>query len=102
MSLGFLKYKHLEHHPNIRETQSDPVLTPRTARRRYGLVNRVRRLSRSIGFNGFAPEIDEDVRQVIEREAVSDGDISEEETEETEAPRVRKQSKAFRAVKIWN
>ena len=100
----FLKYKHLEHHPNIRETQSDPVLTPRTARRRYGLVNRVRRLSRSIGFNGFpAPEIDEDVRQVMEREAVSDGDISEtEETDEAEAPRVRKQSKAFRAVKIWN
>ena len=42
------------------------------------------------------------MRQAIAREAVSDGDISEEENEETEAPRVRKQSKAFRAVKIWN
>ena len=50
----------------------------------------------------LSAETHEDVRQVIEREAVSDGDISEEETEETEAPRVRKQSKAFRAVKIWN
>ena len=97
----FLKYKHLEHHPNIRETQSEPALTPRTARRRYGLVNRVRRLSRSIGLHGFTSEVDEDVRQVIDREAVSDGDITEEETEE-EGSKMRKQSRAFRAVKIWN
>ena len=50
-----------ELHPSIRETQSDPVSSPRL-RRPNNLVNRVRRFSHSLyhagvgGFNGFVEE----------------------------------------------
>ena len=97
----FTKFKGLEHlHPSIRETQSDPVFSPRT-RRRNGLVNRVRRLSRNI-VGSFVDDIDEEVRQAIceTREAVSEGEENAE-TEDDKSERTRKVSKAFRAVKIW-
>ena len=94
----FLKFKNLDHHPSIRETQSDPVFSPRT-RRRNGLVNRVRRLSRNI-VGGWGEEIEEEVRQavILEREAVSDGEATDDEDKPDKS---RKVSKAFRAVKIW-
>ena len=94
----FLKFKNLDHHPSIRETQSDPVFSPRT-RRRNGLVNRVRRLSRNI-VGGWGEEIEDEVRQavIMEREAVSDGEATDDEDKPDKS---RKVSKAFRAVKIW-
>ena len=92
-----IKFRGLDHHPSIRETQSDPIGSPRL--RRPGLVNRVRRFSRSLYSNG-ADDIDEEPNQfVVERETMSDGDISEEE--ENSNDRVRKVSKAFRTIKIW-
>ena len=87
-----IKLKGLEVHQSIRETQSDPVQSPRL-RRPNNLVNRVRRFSRSIYHqSSIAGETAE------ERETVSDGDISEDEDK---PDRARKVSKAFRAVKIW-
>merc|ERR1712106_1183596 len=43
---SIIKFRGLDHHPSIRETQSDPISSPRL--RRPGLVNRVRRFSRSL------------------------------------------------------
>ena len=96
-----LKFKNLDLHPSIRETQSDPVFSPRT-RRRNGLINRVRRLSRNI-VGSFPEEIDEEVKQVVlgidkKREAVSDGEVTDDDDK---AEKSRKVSKAFRPVKIW-
>ena len=90
-----IKFRGLDHHPSIRETQSDPISSPRL--RRPGLVNRVRRFSRSLYSNGANDIEEETSHYVAERETVSDGDISEEEGEE----RSRKVSKAFRKLKIW-
>ena len=94
-----VKLQGLDHHPSIRETQSDPVCSPRL-RRPNGLVNRVRRLSRSIYYGQHLTEnIEEESKQAaIERETVSDGEVSEEDDK---PERSRKVSKAFRAVKIW-
>ena len=92
---SLIKFRGLDHHPSIRETQSDPISSPRL--RRPGLVNRVRRFSRSLYSNGANDIEKETSRYVSERETVSDGDISEEEGEE----RSRKVSKAFRKLKIW-
>merc|ERR1712012_62455 len=86
-----LKFKNLDLHPSIRETQSDLVFSPRT-RRRNGLVNRVRRLSRNI-VGSFVDDIDEEVRQAIceTREAVSEGEENAE-TEDDKSERTRKVS----------
>ena len=93
-----IKFRGLDPHPNIRETQSDPVSSPRL--RRPGLVNRVRRFSRSL-YNNIGPDdIEEEPDQfVTERETVSDGDVSDEEVSTNN--RTRKVSKAFRTIKIW-
>ena len=94
-----VKLEGLDPHPSIRETQSAPVSSPRL-RRPNGLVNRVRRLSRSI-YSNVVDHIEEEPSKqptVLERETVSDGEVSEEEDK---SDRTRKVSKAFRAVKIW-
>merc|ERR1719384_2013648 len=85
-----LKFKNLDHHPCIRETQSDPVFSPRT-RRRNGLINRVRRLSRNI-VGGWGEEIEDEVRQavIIEREAVSDGEATDDEDKPDKSRKVSK------------
>ena len=95
----FVKLQGLDHHPSIRETQSDPVCSPRL-RRPNGLVNRVRRLSRSIYYGAnMGDQIEEEPKQVVmDRETVSDGEVSEDDDK---PERSRKVSKAFRAVKIW-
>ena len=97
------KFRGLDH-PSIRETQSDPVFSPRT-RRRNGLVNRVRRLSRNIVGTFGVDDIEEEVRQVVcdTRDIVSEGEEGEENTDndDKQLDRTRKVSKAFRAVKIW-
>ena len=94
-----VKLQGLDQHPSIRETQSDPVSSPRL-RRPNGLVNRVRRLSRSIYYGAnMGDHIEEEPRHsAMERETVSDGEVSEDEDKQE---RSRKVSKAFRAVKIW-
>lgn len=91
----------MDHHPSIRETQSDPVFSPRT-RRRNGLVNRVRRLSRNI-VGSFMDEIDEEVKQAmtVERDVAGTNTDPEDSEDDDKADRTRKVSKAFRAVKIW-
>merc|ERR1719350_534356 len=73
-----IKFRGLDPHPNIRETQSDPVCSPRL--RRPGLVNRVRRFSRSLYNNTGVDDIEEEHDQyVATRGTVSDGEASEEE-----------------------
>ena len=96
----YLKFKGLDHHPSIRETQSDPVFSPRT-RRRNGLVSRVRRLSRNIVGGTFVDDIEEEVKQAMAgvTETVSEGEVSDNDDDKQD--RTRKVSKAFRAVKIW-
>jgi len=93
-----IKFRGLDHHPSIRETQSDPVGSPRL-RRPNGLVNRVRRFSRSLYHHNGPEDIYEEPSQFVEREAVSDGDISDDEDKSND--RTRKVSKAFRTIKIW-
>lgn len=77
----------ITHHPNIRETQSDPISSPRL-RRPNNLVSRVRRFSRSLyqsgvgGFGGVSEgQIVEGQPQTpmeIVRESLSDGDVDED------------------------
>ena len=74
-------------------------MTSPRLRRPNGLVNRVRRLSRSI-YSNVVDHMEEEPKQtsVPDRETVSDGEVSEEDDK---SDRSRKVSKAFRAVKIW-
>ena len=90
-----IRYRGLDHHPSIRETQSDPICSPRL--RRPGLVNRVRRFSRSLYSSGIDDICEEPKQVTIERETQSDGDFSDEE----EPSNHRKMSRAFRRIKIW-
>merc|ERR1719454_542527 len=62
-----VKLEGLDPHPSIRETQSAPVSSPRL-RRPNGLVNRVRRLSRSI-YSNVVDHIEEEPKHttVVER-----------------------------------
>ena len=93
------KFHILDNHPGIRETQSDPIGSPRL-RRPNGLVNRVRRFSRSFyPQHALQESHEEPCNFIVEREAISDGELSNEE--DSSSDRTRKVSKAFRKIKIW-
>ena len=102
---GKLRFRGLDKHANVRETQSDPV--GRTHNRRSSnIVSRVRRFSRSIYGSDILDSLDSPsgrLETYRARGAVSDGDISEEDEEESSGlQKTRKVSIAnFNKLKIW-